>query len=105
MKGGNNMKNQESKPTIEGSKVASIAALLICSLLIIVFGAAFSVYSLVNNISFSVLQSQIHGAVFGAVIVFLGVRYFLSVQKLKAEVYKTTSRFSWSNFKTTKGIK
>lgn len=99
------MKNQMTKPTIEASKVASIAALSAGSLFIIGSGAALCVYSLINNIYFSVLSSQIHGAVFGVVIIFLGVRYFLSVLKLKAEVYKTTSRFSWSNFKTTKGLK
>jgi len=97
------MKNQAIEPTIDRTKVASITVLYITSLFIIILGAAFSAYSIVNNISFPVMSSQIHGAVFGAVIIFLGVRYFLSVQKLKAEVYKSTSRFSWSNFKTKKG--
>ena len=38
-------------------------------------------------------------AAFGAVVAFLGIRYLLSVRKLKGDVYKTTSQFSWSNFK------
>lgn len=96
------MKNQEYKPPVESTKVASIAVLFITSISIIVLGAAFSVYSIINNISFLVMSSQIHGMVFGVVIVFLGVRYLLSVQRLKAEVYKGTSRFSWSNFTTHK---
>jgi len=99
------MKNQEYKPAVDSTKVASIAVLFITSLLIIILGAAFSVYSILYNISFLVLNSEIHGMVFGVVIVFLGVRYFLSVQKLKAEVYKGTSRFSWSNFKSDKAQK
>lgn len=96
------MKNQTTEPKIDSTKVASIAILFIISLSIIILGAAFSVYSVVSNISFTVMNSQIHGAVFGVVITFLGVRYLLSVQRLKDEVYKGTSRFSWSNFKTEK---
>jgi CO dehydrogenase/acetyl-CoA synthase epsilon subunit len=43
-----------------------------------------------------------HGSIFGAMAAFLGARYFLSVKKLKAEVYKESSRFSLSNFKRKK---
>lgn len=93
------MKNQIKTTTVDGTKVAPIAALFVTSILIIVSGVAFSIYSAVNGISFPVMNSQVHGAVFGVVIAFLGVRYLLSVQKLKAEVYKGTSVFSWSNFK------
>jgi len=96
------MKNQDYKPPVESAKIVSIIILFIISTGIILSGAAFSVYSIVNNVSFTVMSSQIHGMVFGAVIVFLGVRYLLSVQRLKAEVYKGTSQFSWSNFKTEK---
>lgn len=96
------MKKQAIKPTVESTKAASITALFITALLIIFLGAALSVYSVLNNISFPVMNSRIHGAVWGAVIIFLGVRYLLAVQKLKAEVYKSTSKFSWSNFKTEK---
>ena len=96
------MKNQDYKPPVESAKIVSIIILFIISTGIILSGAAFSVYSIVNNVSFTVMSSQIHGMVFGAVIAFLGVRYLLSVQRLKAEVYKGTSQFSWSNFKTEK---
>ena len=96
------MKNPENKPIVDRKKKMSIMALLITSILIILLGAYFSVFSLVNNVSFNVLSSRIHGSIFGVVITFLGMRYFLSVQKLKAEVYKTTSKFSWSNFKKEK---
>lgn len=96
------MKNQEYKPPVDSTKIASIAVLFITSLFIILLGVVFSIYSVIDNTSFTVMGSQIHGAVFGAVIAFLGVRYLLSVQRLKAEVYKGTSRFSWSHFRTKK---
>lgn len=99
------MLNQAVVPTVERKKVISIMVLFATSIAIILCGATLGVISFVNNISFTVLTSQVHGGIFGAVIVFLGVRYFISVQKLKAEVYKTTSRFSWSNFKKEKRVK
>jgi len=99
------MKKQAVKPTVESSKVASITVLFIIALLIIFLGAALSIYSVICNINFPVMNSRIHGAVWGAVIIFLGVRYLLAVRKLKTEVYKSTSGFSWSNFKTEKARK
>jgi len=97
--GGVNMKRQSNVQAVEREKIVSIMLLFITSILIIVLGVSFSIFSVVNNISFRVLSSQVHGAIFGLVIIFLGVRYFLSVRKLKSEVYKTTSKFSWNNFK------
>lgn len=91
--------------TVERNKVMSIWFLFITSTLIILSGASLMIYSFINNVYFTVLTSQIHGAVFGTVIAFLGARYFLSVQKLKSEVYKTTSRFSWQNFRKLKNAK
>lgn len=96
------MKKQRTKPAVETKKIASITILSIMAMLIILFGVTFSAYSLLFNISFSVMNSSIHGAVFGVVITFLGVRYFLSVLKLKKEVYKSSSQFSWNNFKSDK---
>lgn len=96
------MKNQAIEPMVDRTKTAPIAFLFITALLIIISGTAFSVYSVVNNISFTVMNAQIHGAIWGLVIIFLGARYLLSVRRLKAEVYKSTSVFSWSNFKKEK---
>jgi hypothetical protein len=62
-------------------------------------GIAFSVYSQISGIRIAVMQSSIPGAVFGMVIAFLGVRYFLAVGRLRKEVFRATSRFSWHNFK------
>ncbi len=99
------MKNQPYSQYVEKEKVLAIWTLYSASLVIILIGVAFGVYSLVNGISIPVLSSQIPGVVFGAVIAFLGARYFLSVRKLKSEVYKSTSTFSWSNFRKTKKAK
>jgi len=92
------MKNQAKKKGLERKKIVAIWILYVLSAVIILIGVLFSIFSFRNQVSFPVLHAQIPGAVFGLVAAFLGVRYFLSVGKLKAEVYKTSSRFSWSNF-------
>ena len=99
------MKNQASSPYVGKEKVIPIITLYIVSTAIILIGTAFSVYSLLYGITIPVLSNQIPGAVFGAVVIFLGIRYLISVNKLKAEVYKQTSSFSWSNFKKEKKAK
>jgi hypothetical protein len=67
--------------------------------LITLSGIAFILYSLMNNVSFTVMQTDIPGALFGVVIAFLGVRYVMSVRKLRMKLYSTHLQFSWSNFK------
>ena len=96
------MKNQACMPAVGKEKMISIVTLYIVSILIILTGTLFGVFSLINNISIPVLSAQIPGAVFGGVVLFLGLRYLLSVNKLKAEVFKSTSTFSWHNFKKEK---
>ncbi|MFB0920419.1 MAG: hypothetical protein QMB62_06005 [Oscillospiraceae bacterium] len=93
------MKKQSSSPHVGKEKLIPIITLYIVSSVIILVGTAFSVYSLINGITLPVLSNQIPGAVFGAVVIFLGIRYLISVRKLQTEVYKSTSSFSWSNFK------
>ena len=88
--------------SVDKSKIIAITVLYATAVVIIVLGAFFSIYSVINNISFRVLTANVHGVLFGLASVYLGIRYFLSVQKLKEEVYKSTSRFSWSNFKKEK---
>lgn len=95
------MKNQINTG-VDRSKTIPISALFITAILIILVGVVVIVFSVVNNISFSVLNSQVHGSVWGVVMMFLGVRYLFSVQRLKADVYQSTSQFSWNNFKTKK---
>lgn len=96
------MKQKVKAQAVEKKKIIAIVTLSITSIIIMLLGISFSIYSLINDVSFSVLNSNVHGAVFGGVSIFLGLRYFLSVMKLKAEVYKSSSKFSWSNFKRAK---
>ncbi len=93
------MKEQGYGKTVERKKVVAVGFLYVVSSAITLLGLSFSVYSVINHVEFQVAQSMIPGAVFGVVIAFLGVRYFLAVGKLKAAVYRSTSRFSLSNFK------
>ena len=92
------MKSQATGGVITQKRIL-IGVLFSVAVLITIMGTAFAAYSIVNNVEFPVMQTTVPGAVFGAVIAFLGVRYLLSVKKLKGEVYKNTSRFSWRNFK------
>lgn len=102
------MKNQATKQNVnkpETSKVVSILILYFMSIATILAGASFVVYSVLNDVSLRVLSSNIPGAIFGVLIAFLGTRYFLSVRALKSEVFKSTSKFSWSNFKKSEALK
>ncbi len=92
------MKNKVIRP-VKRKSIALINALVAFSLLITAMGAAFAVYSVVKDVSLTVLTSQVPGAVFGAIIAFLGIRYLLAVRKLRAEVFMTTAEFSFSNFR------
>lgn len=93
------MKEQAVGNAVEKKKVAAIIMLFVVSAAITLLGLSFLVYSAVNRVEFQMMNTNIPGAVFGLVIAFLGVRYFLAVQKLKVEVYKSTSRFSFNNFR------
>lgn len=88
-----------TRNTVDRDKVAAIIILTLLSVAIIAVGISFCIYSIVNDIEFMVLGNLMHGAVFGLVISFLGIRYFISVRKLKGVVYKSSSKFSWDNFK------
>lgn len=96
------MKTQGHSSTIERNKVASIVILYITAIIIVLIGASFSIYSLIYDINISVLNTQINGAIFGLIITFLGARYFLSVKKLKIQVFQESAKFSWNNFKKSK---
>lgn len=91
--------NDAAKNRVRKEKTMAVAILYAGALLIIAAGAAFCAASQIYGFSFSILNSRIPGILFGAVIVFLGIRYFLSVHKLKAEIFGTDAGFSWSNFK------
>lgn len=84
------------------TKVIISNILFLGSLVIMFLGIFFSIFSLVNHISIKVLNSSVPGAIFGILVLYLGIKYYLSVTKLKEDLYKSDSKFSWSNFKKKK---
>lgn len=91
--------------SVSGGKIAVVFALYAMAFLISASGLYFGIYSLLNDISFKVINTNVHGAVFGLVVAYLGIRYFMSVQKLSKNVYDQTAVFSWHNFKLSKKSK
>ncbi len=98
-KGGDGVKVQGTGQAFDRGKVVAIGLLFAASAAITLLGIVFCAVSAWNRWEFLVFQAKVPGAVFGAVVAFLGMRYTLAVQKLKREVYKTDARFSWSNFR------
>ena len=96
---------RQAKPAVRRKKRILIALLYVIAIVIILLGASFCVYSVINNVQLAILSSSVPGFVFGLVVLFLGIRYVFSLQKLKAEVYKTTSGFDWANFEKAKKTK
>jgi FtsH-binding integral membrane protein len=86
-------------------KMAIVAALFTGAVLITGSGAWFAVYSVMNNISLKVMNSSIPGIVFALLVMYFGIRFFISVRKLSKEILKDSSYFSWSNFKKAKPAK
>lgn len=82
-----------------------LIALFSMSVLITVSGLVFGIYAFINGTTFRVLNVDVPGVVFGMLVLYLGVRYFLSVRKLRAELYQPDAVFSWSNFKRHKTAK
>ena len=87
-----------AKSSMTKGKVVMLVILYVVSVLIVLLGAGFCVYSAINDVQLQVMSSTIPGFVFGMVILFLGIRYFMSLSKLREEVMKS-SGFSWSNFR------
>ena len=96
------MKSQNTVTVNNKSKVISVNFLYATTMIVIFLGIFFSIFSLVNHVNFKVLNSYVPGAVFGFLVLYLGIRYYLSVTKLKEELLKTSSKFEWSNFKGKK---
>ncbi|MEN6637125.1 MAG: hypothetical protein ABFC56_14830 [Clostridiaceae bacterium] len=95
------VKSTAVTPSMTKGKVVMIVILYVMSVLIMLLGAGFCAYSAINGVQMQVMSSTIPGFVFGMVILFLGVRYFMSLSKLRQEVMKS-SGFSWSNFRKEK---
>ena len=98
-KGGKGVKAQGTVQAAGRGKAVAIGLLFASSAAITLLGLAFCAASAWNQWEFLVLQGKVPGVAFGAVVAFLGMRYFLAVQKLKREVYKSDARFAWSKFR------
>ena len=96
------MKSQSTVAVTDKRKIIIVNILYAATIIIIFLGIFFSIFSLVNHINFKVLNSSIPGVVFGFMVLYLGIRYYFSVDKLKGELFNASSKFSWSNFKGKK---
>jgi uncharacterized protein YacL len=97
------MKNpQKTAAPVSAGKAAVVYALYAAAGIIFSSGVYFTILSLLNGITFRVINTDVSGVLLGILVAYLGFRYFLSVGKLKKEVFKTESVFSWSNFKRHK---
>ncbi len=96
------MRSRNNGMPADGSKKTVVALLFVTAGAVSVSGAFFCIYSLACGISFPVFGVQMPGALFGAAVLYLGIRYLIMVFRLKQEVYKPASRFSWDNFRGKK---
>jgi len=96
------MKKQSTTTVISKQKSIIVNALYAGTMMIIFLGMFFIFFSLVNHISFKILNVSMPGLVLGFLVLYLGIRYYFQVIKLKSEVFKASSEFSWSNFKRKK---
>ena len=99
LKGDDRMKRKTVQTATDRRKVVTIGALYALSVVIMFSGIFFSILSMMEGISFTVLNAQMPGVVFGLLVTYLGLKNFLSVEKLKEEVYKDSSQFCWNNFR------
>jgi small-conductance mechanosensitive channel len=96
------MKKQTAITVPNKKKIVFISILYTIAMIIIFLGMFFCIFSLANHINFKILNSSIPGAIFGFLVLYLGIKYYFSVCNLKSELFKTSSKFSWSNFKGKK---
>lgn len=96
------MKSINSDDSSILSKKIAVYFLFSISLIIIFLGMFFSIFSFVNHISIKVLSVNVSGIVFGILVFYLGIKYYLSVCNLKEKLLKNKYKFSWSNFKKLK---
>lgn len=92
--------NDQKKREVPGTKKRIIIMSLYLATLVIFFlGVYFCTYSVLNQVKFQVLNAQVPGFVFGALVAYLGLRNFFQVTDFKIQLYQSKADFSWSNFK------
>jgi hypothetical protein len=97
--GRDSMKIQSSAKKQSVDKLLPVFILYFLSTGITFSGLFFAVYSFLFNVSFKIINMTVSGVIFGLAVLYLGIRYFFQVRKLKADVFKPSNKFSWSNFK------
>lgn len=80
-------------------RIVAVVMLYVVASAITLAGVYFGVLSLLGGVTISVLGSQVPAALIGAVIAFLGVRYLITVGRLRNELNDSGATFSWSNFR------
>ena len=96
------MNNQSIGFGVNKQKKIIVSLLYLGTMIIIFLGAFFGAYSVLFDIKIKVLNADVPGIVFGLLVAYLGLRYYLQVDKFKTDFYKNNSKFSWSNFKKSK---
>lgn len=92
---------EEKMSEVRGNRKKQIILLFLYfgAIVIMFLGAFFSAFSLINKISFQVLSAKVPGIVFGVLVFYMGLKYFLMVSDFKIELMKNDTVFSWNNFK------
>jgi branched-subunit amino acid permease len=93
------MQSKTNSIPVDTKKRIIIAVLFFVACTVTASGLFFSIFSYINNITFQVINTQVSGIVFGVCVLYLGIRNIISLRGLRDELYKSTSRFSWDNFK------
>jgi hypothetical protein len=96
------MSNQNIGKANDRKKITIVYFLYLGTLIIVFLGIFFSAYSVLNNISLQILNTSVPGIVFGILVAYLGVRYYLMVSYFKTEFLMSNEKFSWSNFSKEK---
>lgn len=96
------MSNQNMGMKVDRQKKIIIFFLYLGAIVIMFSGAFFGTFSALNKIYLKVLNASVPGVVFGVLVTYLGIRYFFMVDEFKKEFYRSTVKFSWSNFRKEK---
>lgn len=100
--GGVNMKKSTTLSFMDRHKQSLIKGLYGISILIMFLGLYFSFFSVINQITIKVINTSVHGVIFGLLVFYLGLKYYFAMNKLKVELSADTTKFSWQNFKNRK---
>jgi len=98
------MKKQKTDKGIFRNSKLYINMIWASSLVIMFLGIFFSIFSYINKIEFNVLNNSVSGIVFGVMVLYLGIKYYFSIESLKEDVAKNHLNFSLRNLKKKKTV-